>query len=202
MLGNLEKLVMQAVDLTFEQFAEEHAARKAPENQDPETRLALRRQADATRTTFYRLARFLGETIKLRASLAAGEIPRFARPRMPREQMADAETSEDTDPPPPPAPPAPDPRFKPVAAYLVAAITAAPRNRAKPEIHRKIPARLQQTIEADPNFTLTGAEIAVKLCKEFHLPYNIAKMNRDPILSRNLAKPTSVSPETTGPPLP
>jgi hypothetical protein len=199
MLETLEKLVMQVVDLTFEQFVEERAARKAPENQEPDTLQSLRRQADATRTAFYRLVGFLRDIIKLRAGLAAGEIPRFARPRMPRDPVADADPDEDKDAPPP-APRVLDPRMKPVAAYLVAAVRAAPRNRVKPDIHQKIPVRLQQAIHADPGFTLTGAEIAVQLCKEFRLPYNIAKLSRDPILSQNLAKPPPLTPQPTGPP--
>jgi hypothetical protein len=210
MLEELEVMVMHITRLTYHQLVEESEARKAPQNQAPDAAPTppARRPTESTRTVFYRLVRFFRDTVKLRASLAAGEIPRFARPRIPndsfpndrrlRDSMTGTESSENADSPQPPA--EIDPRVDPVAAYVFSAAKAAPRNRRKPEILRRIPTRLAETILADPNLTLTGAEIALKLCKEFHLPYNIAKMNQDPILSRNLAKPPSTTPQGTGPP--
>jgi hypothetical protein len=62
----------------------------------------------------------------------------------------------------------------------------------------KMPGRLHETLKADPGLTLTGAQVAVKLCKEFRLPYNIAKLSQDPVLSGNPGKPAL----GTGPPSP
>ncbi len=151
---------------------------------------------------FYRIARFVRDTIKLHVSLAAGEIPKLPRQSI-RNTNPDCETRQyGTLPQQTPAPPArkADPRYEPVVNYLMSAIKAAPRGRCRPDTMQKLPNRLRETIEADPGHTLTGAQIAVKICKEFHLPYNIAKLNQDPILSHNPSNPPAAPAQGTGPP--
>jgi hypothetical protein len=134
------------------QLAERAAAEAL---QEPAADAPKRRRPDPN-LLFIRLAAMVRACINQQARLAAGKIP--AAPRK------TAQTAN-------------DPRRHPISAFLHDAIEDSPKPKpARAEIHQAVEPLIDDYLALDPEKLRPGGEIAIEICKEFDIPYTVARM--------------------------